>query len=102
MDKFVKDIIDGIGEFADFMFSSPKEEPKEKEGPKKHKWKAYPVEKGIEDLVDALNNHGLETTASCEGHKDKYKYVAFKLPKGVSLTMEEDGISIHWLEDYGD
>ena len=61
------------------------------------------IEKGIRDLVKALNNHGLETFASCEGHKDGcYKYVAFRLPKNASLTIEKDSVSIHWLDEQKD
>lgn len=81
-----------INEFVSDLFV--KEKPKERD-------KQEPViEEGIKDLVEALNNHGLETFASCEGHKDGcYKYVAFKLPKGVNINVEKDSVSIHWFDE---
>lgn len=54
------------------------------------------LEKGVEDLVIALNNEGVITTTSCEGHphgfeeeKRSYPYVAFlNTPKCYDMVEE--------------
>ncbi|GAB3438230.1 hypothetical protein [Insolitispirillum peregrinum] len=70
-------------------------------GPLSLRWQSRPIERKIKPLVDALNQSGFKSYASCAGHLTgpRSPYVAFTGPLEVAARLDGglvQGLRLHW------